>query len=69
MPAPLSFSTLNPRTPKHFTFESLLVRSTPPSPAQGSEHRRDNKCANDREPNLLLDVHWVASCPELGAVR
>ena len=68
-PVPLSFSVLKPRTPKQFTFESLLLRPTPPSPAQGSEHRRDNQCANEREPNLLLDVHWVTCSAELGAVR
>jgi hypothetical protein len=67
--APLSFSVLRPRTPEQLTFESLLLRPTPPSPAQGSEYCRDNQCASEREPNLLLEVHWVTCSAELGAVR
>lgn len=67
--APLSFSVLNPRTTRQLTFESLLLRPAPPSPAKGSEHCRDNQCANEREPNLLLDVHWLTCSAELGAVR
>jgi hypothetical protein len=67
--APLSLLVLKPRAPKQLTFESLLLRPAPPPPAQGSEHRRENQCAKESEPNLLLDVHWVTCSAELGTGR
>jgi len=67
MQAPLSFSVLKPRTTRQLAFESLLLRPTPPSPAQRREHCRDDQ--SEREPNLLLDVHWVTCSAELGAVH
>ena len=68
-PAPLSLPVLKPRTPKQHTFKILLARSTPPSPAPGSEHDPHNQRSKQHKPNVLLDVQGVTCSADLGTVR